>query len=356
MNVTTGRKPVRVLIVDDSAVIRTLIRRELSKDPGIEVVGSAPDAYVARDKVVELSPDVITLDVNMPKMDGITFLRHLMRHRPVPVIVLSSLTADGTRTAVEALGAGAVDVLCKPESGTADFGPVLIEKVKHAARAKLAAPSHVTPPSAVAPANPVARAASSGRVIAIGASTGGVAALTTVLTAFPANCPGTVIVQHMPAGFTASFASRLNQSCANEVLEARDGDEVRQGRILIAPGGYHMTVRRAGARYTVHLNTDAPVCHQRPSVDVLFESIAKCAPRSCAAALLTGMGADGASGLLALRQGGARTLAQDEASCTVFGMPAAAIAKGAAERVVGLDQVTRVLLDWCVEVPQKGAA
>jgi two-component system chemotaxis response regulator CheB len=331
-----------VLVVDDSSVVRTILSRELARDPMIDVVGTAIDPYVARDKIIELQPDVLTLDVEMPRMDGITFLRRLMQFRPMPVIVLSSLTASGTQTAIDALAAGAVDVLCKPGSSYSvnDVGPVLIEKVKAAARVR-ARPA--TSQAAGAGSLPNL-AFTTDKIMAIGASTGGVAALTEVLTAFPADAPGTVIVQHMPPKFTASFAQRLDGICKVRVKEAADHDAVIPGRVLIAPGGRHVVLHRSGARYHVQLTDGPEVHHQRPSVEVLFDSVAQCAGRNAVAALLTGMGADGAKGLLHVRQAGGRTIAQDERSCVVFGMPMEAIKCGAAEQIAPLHEVARTML------------
>jgi two-component system, chemotaxis family, protein-glutamate methylesterase/glutaminase len=342
-----GTSPVKVLIVDDSAVVRQLLSRDLSRDPQIHVVGTAPDPYVARDKIVELNPDVLTLDVEMPRMDGITFLRKLMQYHPMSVLVLSSLTATGTRTAIDALAAGAIEVLCKPggsfsvESMTAE----LARLVKLAAKVKppVQTVSKTAPTRAQAPRAPLSMSETTNKIIALGASTGGVQALTTVLTAFPPNAPGTVVVQHMPPKFTASFAARLDESCQVHVKEAEHGDTVAPGLVLVAPGGKHMVLRRSGSIYQVELNEGPEAHHQRPSVDVLFDSVADYAGANAVGAILTGMGADGASGLLKMRQAGGRTLAQDEASCIVFGMPMEAIKIGAAERVVALDNVAAAL-------------
>ena len=337
----TAAAAVKVLIVDDSAVVRQLLTRDLSKDPQIQVVGTAPDPYVARDKIIELQPDVLTLDVEMPRMDGITFLKKLMQHHPMPVIVLSSLTATGTRTAIDALAAGAVEVLCKPggsfsvEAMTTD----LAHKIKLAAKVR-----HFQKSAAPLAAAPLSMTETTNKIFAIGASTGGVQALTTVLMDFPANAPGTVIVQHMPPKFTASFSDRLNESCRVRVKEAKHGDLVATGQVLIAPGGKHMVLRRSGALYHVELNEGPEIHHQRPSVDVLFDSVADYAGGNAIGAILTGMGADGAAGLLKMRNKGARTIAQDEQSCVVFGMPMEAIKVGAAERVVPLGEVTRTLI------------
>ncbi len=332
--------PIRVLIVDDSAVVREVLTRELARDRGILVVGAAPDPFVAREKIVELSPDVLTLDVEMPRMDGLTFLRHLMRSRPMPVIVLSSLTQEGTATAIDALAAGAVDILAKPGTSfsTESLGPLLISKIKLAACARVNAPA-ARPSSAPPP-----RLITSNKVLAIGASTGGVQALTEVLTAFPAGSPGTLVVQHMPEKFTASFAQRLNSICRVEVIEAKDGDRVGAGRVLIAPGGRHMLLRRSGAEYYVCVKDGPMVFHQRPSVEVLFNSVAEIAGPNAVGAILTGMGGDGAPGLLAMRRAGARTIAQDEKSSVVFGMPGEAVKCGAAEHVLPLDQIASMLL------------
>ncbi len=337
-------KPIRVLVVDDSAVVRQLLCRELGRDSRIEVVGTAPDPYVARDKIVELEPDVLTLDVEMPRMDGITFLKRLMHYRPMPVVVVSSLTGRGTEMAVAAMEAGAVEVLGKPTSAyeLGNVGGLLLEKIKAAAAARVR-------PALSKPAGPLetptAMLRTTDRILAIGASTGGVQALTEVLTAFPAGAPGTVVVQHMPAGFTASFAQRLNGMCRVEVKEASDGDGVFPGRVLIAPGGKHMLLQRSGARYYVVVKDGPEVFHQRPSVEVLFDSVAKYAGSNAVGAILTGMGADGANGLLNMRRAGARTVAQDEASCVVFGMPAEAIKCGGAERVVPLNDIARTIIN-----------
>ncbi|HMB94702.1 MAG TPA: chemotaxis response regulator protein-glutamate methylesterase [Tepidisphaeraceae bacterium] len=333
---------VKVLIVDDSAVVRQLLTRDLSRDPQIKVVGAAPDPYVARDKIVELEPDVLTLDVEMPRMDGITFLKKLMQYHPMPVIVLSSLTATGTKTAIEALAAGAVEVLCKP-SGSFSVGTMtaeLAQKIKLAARVRSFGKTTV----ASATIAPLSMAETTHKIFALGASTGGVQALTTVLSALPANAPGTVVVQHMPPKFTASFSDRLNETCKVRVKEAAHGDLVSPGQVLIAPGGKHMILRRSGAIYHVELTEGPEVHHQRPSVDVLFESVADYAGANAIGAILTGMGADGAAGLLKMRKMGSRTIAQDEASCVVFGMPMEAIKIGAAERVVSLGDVARMLI------------
>jgi len=342
----TLNNTVRVLVVDDSAIVRKILTQELSRHSDIEIVGTAPDPFIARDKNLALHPDVLTLDVEMPRMDGITFLRKLMKHQPMPVIVLSSLTPEGGKTAMEALEAGAVEVMCNP-AGSSSVGDVcntLVDKIKAASRARL----NRTPADglhAVAPSQRLSMADTTNKIFAIGASTGGVQALTCVLSALPANAPGTVVVQHMPAHFTTSFAQRLNGECAVNVKEAQDGDHVVPGRVLIAPGGWHMLLQRSGANYYVALKDGPHVCHQRPSVEVLFNSVAKYAGANAVGAILTGMGDDGATGLLHMRQAGAPTLAEDEQTCVVFGMPKEAIARGGAERVVPLGKVAETLIN-----------
>ncbi len=339
----TNNATTRVLVVDDSAVIRQLLCRELAKDPHIQVVGFAPDAFAARDKIVALRPDVVTLDIQMPKMDGITFLRRLMEYHPIPVIVVSSLGASGAPEAIEAMAAGAVDVVAKPSPGEGieSFSRALAEKIKAARRARPeAAETIVETPNSSVDLNSIPK----DTIFALGASTGGVQALTQILSSLPPGAPATLVVQHMPRGFTASFASRLDSLGPMSVKEAADGDVLRPGRVLIAPGGRHMRLRRIGAGFNVEL-IDAPeVNHQRPSIQVLFESIARLAPPRVVAALLTGMGNDGAAGLLTMRNKGARTIAQDESTSTVFGMPAEAIKCGAAEAVVPLHRIARTML------------
>ena len=332
----------RVLIVDDSAVVRQCLTRQLSADPSIQVVGTAPDPFVARDKILELKPDVLTLDVEMPRMDGITFLKKLMALHPMPVVVLSSLTAQGTETALQALEAGAVEVLCKPSAAYAidEMGAKLIAAVKSAARARVSKRSA----EPAKPMAPLAMASTTDKLLAIGASTGGVQALTEVLTRFPKNAPGTIVVQHMPAHFTSSFANRLNGLCQVEVREAANGDSVIPGRVLIAPGGMHTLLRRSGARYYVEIKDGPEVHHQKPAVDVMFDSVARYAGANAVGAILTGMGADGAAGLLSMLKAGAKTIAQDEKSCVVFGMPMEAIKCGAAQNIVPLNEVAGLLI------------
>ncbi|MCC7265376.1 MAG: chemotaxis response regulator protein-glutamate methylesterase [Candidatus Latescibacteria bacterium] len=335
---------IRVLIIDDSAVVRQIFSQELARDREIEVVGTAPDPYVGRDKIVQLKPDVVTLDVEMPRMDGITFLRKLMKHYPLPVIVVSSLTAHGGDMAMEALEAGAVEVMCKPGAAytVGDMSQELIAKIKAVARVQVQRTNGAT--AAAAPAR-LALTHTTDKVVAIGASTGGTEALRAVLERFPAEAPGTVVVQHMPEHFTRSFADRLNTLCAMEVKEAEDGDHVIPGRVLIAPGNQHMVLRRSGARYFVQVKSGPLVCGHRPSVEVLFTSVAQYAGANAVGAILTGMGGDGAGGLLKMREAGAVTIGQDEASCVVFGMPKEAIKCGAVEHIESLDRIPERILE-----------
>jgi two-component system chemotaxis response regulator CheB len=341
-------RPVKVLVVDDSAVVRRILGRELEKDPSISVVGTAPDPYVAREKIVRLKPDVITLDIEMPRMDGITFLEKLMRHHPLPVIVVSSLTQEGSETAMRALELGAVEVLSKPGGSYSveEIVRQLIDKVKAAAQAdisKLINRKHEA--AGIEPPVPrLTMIRTTEKIVAIGASTGGTEAIREVITLLPPGGPGTLVVQHMPEGFTRSFARRMNELCAMEVREAEDGDAVHTGLILIAPGNRHMILQRSGARYYVRIKEGPMVHHQRPSVDVLFHSVAKNAGADAVGVIMTGMGIDGAEGLSAMRKSGARTIAQDERSCVVFGMPKAAIERGAVDEVVPLkDIASRVI-------------
>jgi two-component system chemotaxis response regulator CheB len=335
----------RVLVVDDSAVVRQIFARELAKDPELEVVGSAPDPYVARDLIVQRKPDVLTLDLEMPRMDGITFLRKLMHYHPMPVVVVSSLTPAGGELALEALSAGAVDVMCKPGAAftVGDMTGQLLDKVKAAAHVDVARhrrAAAAAPPPAAAPA----LSRTTNQVLAIGASTGGTVALEAILRSMPHGAPGMVITQHMPEMFTRYFADRLNQLARIQVKEGAEGDSVVPGVALIAPGNKHMLLRRSGARYCVSVRDGPRVNRHRPSVDVMFRSVAQAAGRNAIGVILTGMGGDGAQGLLEMRQAGARTLAQDEASCVVFGMPKVAIELGAAEKVVGLEQMAGEIL------------
>lgn len=340
--------PIRVLIVDDSAVVRRILARELDRDSDIEVVGTAADPYVARDKIVRLKPDVLTLDVEMPRMDGITFLRKLMRYHPMPVVIVSSLTPEGGELALEGVDAGAVDVMSKPGAAytVGDMSVELGDKVRAAAVAKMDghAPRCAAADEGRQPAR-LSLARTTHGVVALGASTGGTQALQLVLAQMPPTAPGMLIAQHMPEYFTRSFAARLDEACAVEVKEAEDGDSVLPGRALVAPGNRHMLLRRSGANYYVQVKDGPLVSRHRPSVDVLFKSVARYAGRNSVGALLTGMGSDGASGLLEIKRAGGRTLAQDEASSVVFGMPREAIALGAVDRVVPLDRIPAAILE-----------
>lgn len=341
---------IKVLVVDDSAVVREILSKELSKDPEIEVVGTAIDPYIARDKILKLKPDVLTLDIEMPRMDGITFLRKLMRYHPMPVIVVSSLTPKGGQLAMEALNAGAVEVLCKPGAAytVGDMAVELIDKIKSAAAVDM----RRWTPMINSSDEPVQRLSgnikTTNKVVAIGASTGGTQALQRVLSALPRTAPGIVIVQHMPEHFTTSFANRLNELCAIEVKEAEDGDSVIPGRALIAPGNRHMLLRRSGAKYYVEVKNGPLVSRHRPSVEVLFNSTAQAAGQNAIGVIMTGMGSDGADGMLRMKESGAITIAQDEESCVVFGMPKEAIKRGAVDYIVPLDKIPEMILK-CAE-------
>jgi two-component system chemotaxis response regulator CheB len=337
---------IRVLLVDDSAIVRQVLVSELARHSDIEVVGTAPDPYIARDKIVQLKPDVVVLDVEMPRMDGITFLKKLMQHFPLPVIIVSSLTVAGGKMALEAIDAGAVEVMCKPGAAytVGDMSLALADKIRAAAMLKGKIVGGTTAAKTVV-SDRLAMSQTTNKILAIGASTGGTQAIQDVITRFPRNAPGTVIVQHMPANFTKSFADRLNSLCDIEVKEAEDGDSVIPGVALLAPGNRHMVLRRSGARYFVEVRDGGPlVYHQRPSVEVLFKSVAKYAGSNAVGAILTGMGADGAKGLLEMRQAGAFTIAQDEKTSVVYGMPKEAVLCGGACEIVPLHKVAEVML------------
>jgi len=337
---------IKVIIVDDSAVVRKILTDELSKHGDIKVIGTAVNPYVARDKIVELRPDVITLDIEMPRMDGLTFLSKLMKHFPMPVVVVSSLTPENSETALKALDLGAVEVFCKPGSAysTKDISRDLARAIRAAASARVEALGDKQPQGTkktkIGPIN----FKTTHKIVAIGASTGGTKAIETVLSGLPVTTPGTVIAQHMPEAFTAGFAQRLNEICQMEVREARDNDHVIPGVALVAPGNRHMVLRRSGGSYLVRIK-DGPLVHyQRPSVDVLFRSVAKSAGKNAVGAILTGMGADGAKGLLEMRKSGAYTIAQDEETCVVFGMPKEAVELGAVKKVSPLTYIPQVII------------
>ena len=341
-------KPIRVLIVDDSSLARKMISNSLAPFRDIEIAGTAADPYIARDKILELKPDVMTLDLEMPRMDGIAFLKILMQHHPLPVIIMSSLTHAGSYQAFEALQAGAVDIMAKPagsNSGCAD-GAVLAEKIRAAAAARLCPAPHWSTlgkePRRFAPGEAAAnhRYFPARKIILLGASTGGTEALKVVLTSMGGDLPGICIVQHIPAHFSRAFAHRLNQICPMEVREAQSGDVLQQGLALVAPGGQHVLLKWREGHYVVELNDGPPVHHQKPAIDILFDSAIRAgAGPYASAAILTGMGSDGAVGLLRLREAGAATVAQNEETCVVFGMPREAIQLGAAQQILPLSQI-----------------
>ncbi|MDQ7014148.1 MAG: chemotaxis response regulator protein-glutamate methylesterase [Planctomycetota bacterium] len=345
--------PVRVLIVDDSSIVRRVLTEQLSRQPDIEVVGTAPDPYIAREKILALSPDVITLDIEMPRMDGLSFLKKLMKYHPVPAIILSSIAGRGSDMAIECLEAGAVDVLSKPNGSTsvgavaARLGDIIrgIRDVRvgciNASRSDSAIKTVSPPSTSSSPSN----TRPSRSIIAIGASTGGTEALRDVLAKLPSDLPGIVIVQHMPAGFTGAFARRLNGLCQMEVREAVDGDHICSGTALIAPGDTQMKVVRNDAGWGVRVFDGPRVCRHKPSVEVLFTSVAEAAGKHATGIIMTGMGNDGARGLRTMKDAGAYTIAQDEKSCVVFGMPREAIEAGGATDIVPLDKIARRVIE-----------
>ncbi len=345
-----NKHKIRVLIVDDSALIRNVMTEILSQDPEIEVVGTAPDPYVARDKMKALNPDVLTLDVEMPKMDGLTFLQKIMAFRPMPVVMVSSLTEQGAATTLQALESGAVDFVTKPtmdiQHGLSDLTHQIINKVKIAAQAsvKKRIPSADCSERIKALAAQSAMIKTTDTIIAIGASTGGTEALRELLEVLPPNTPPIIITQHMPERFTKSFADRLNQLCQIHVKEAQEGDSVIPGQALLAPGNYHMELRRSGARYYVSLNQEPLVNRHRPSVDAMFRSVARYAGGNSLGVILTGMGNDGAAGMLEMKQAGAFNFAQDEISCVVFGMPKEAIKAGGVDKILPLTEIPGAIL------------
>jgi two-component system, chemotaxis family, protein-glutamate methylesterase/glutaminase len=341
---------IRVLIVDDSALMRQMLSSILSSDPAIDVVGSAPDPLVAREKIKALNPDVMTLDVEMPRMDGIAFLEKVMTLRPMPVVMISSLTGRGAEVTMRAMELGAVDVFCKPanaaEGGLAAYARELIDKVKGAANARVRAlGDRSTRPATKLSVTQIYK--SSDRVVAIGASTGGVEALRDVVLALPPDAPPIVVTQHIPPRFSTSFAARLDGLAAVRVKEAQDNERIVAGHVLIAPGDRHLAVRRSGAALVAHVY-DGPLCSgHKPSVDVLFHSVAEACGSNAVGVILTGMGRDGAEGLMKMRQSGAATLGEDEASCVVYGMPKAARDLGAVEREVPLQRIAEEILRLC---------
>jgi two-component system chemotaxis response regulator CheB len=346
---------IRVLIVDDSAIVRKVLALELSKYRDIEVVGSAVDPYAARDKIVKLHPDVITLDLEMPRMNGLAFLAKLMKYYPLPVVVVSSLTPKNSEAALKALELGAVEVICKP--GSAYRTPEISRQLIHAVRAAASARVTRYPPTSEGDGDRDGThdfyLQTTHKVLAIGASTGGTQAIESVLRGLPATSPGTLIVQHMPEQFTATFAQRLNEVCQMEVREARDDDPIGPGVALVAAGNRHILLQQDGARYRVRIKNGPAVNHQRPSADVLFQSVARSAGHSAIGVLLTGMGSDGAKGLLAMHEKGAYTLAQNEQTCVVFGMPKEAIRLGAVDDIVPLQRIPGAILRF-LQTQEKG--
>ncbi len=340
-------KPIRVLVIDDSAVVRKIMSEILSSASGIEVIATASDPLFALEKMKTEWPDVITLDVEMPRMDGISFLKKIMAERPTPVIICSSLTRANSETALQASAAGAVEIITKPEIGLKDFlheaGDEVITAVRAAAAVNVRA-LKAPPAPVLVNKTPCAMVETTDRFIAIGTSTGGTQALERVLPTLPRTCPGIVVVQHMPEKFTGLFAQRLNSICEVEVLEAKDGQRILNGHVLIAPGARHMSVRRSGAYYLVEVRDGPLVNRHKPSVDVLFKSVAKCAGANAVGVIMTGMGDDGARGLKEMRNAGAFTIAQDEASSVVFGMPKEAIKLDAAQLILPLDQIADAML------------
>jgi len=348
-----GPQRIKVLIVDDSAIVRKILSEALAGEPDIEVVGTAPDPYVARDKILSLQPDVLTLDIEMPRMDGLTFLRKLMQYRPMPVIVISSLGQASCRIALEALESGAVEVLAKPGGpySVGELRLVLANKIRAAAAARIrTTPSDAAgAPRAGAQSTtraPLAAPAAwdPGLIVAIGASTGGTEAIAEVLVNIPQQFPPIVVTQHIPANFSRAFAERLNRICQLEVREAVDGDQLHPGLALVAPGDFHMLLRKRPGGYCVSVKDGPRVCYQRPSVDVMFRSVAEVAGAKSVGVLLTGMGSDGAAGMLQMKQAGAITIAQNEATCVVFGMPREAIRMGGVDHVQPLAAIPGSML------------
>jgi two-component system chemotaxis response regulator CheB len=366
---------IRVLIVDDSALVRRILSELLSADREVEVVGTASDAYMARDKIKQLNPDVLTLDVEMPKMDGVTFLRNLMRLRPMPVVMVSSLTEHGAEITLDALGVGAVDYLPKPKIDLAatlgDYAEELCAKIKAAAKARVRAYTGSASPASrpeiaprysadavIAKTDAPRQFRTTDRIIAIGASTGGTEAIKDVLVQLPADTPGIVIAQHIPRAFSTPFAKRMDACCQMTVYEAEDGQQILPGHVYIAPGDRHLLLIRDGARYVCKLDDGQPVNRHKPSIDVLFRSVAQQAGRNAIGVILTGMGKDGAMGLKEMRDAGAPTIAQDEATCVVWGMPREAVALGGAVQVLGLHEIPGCLraLAESMDVTRSSAA
>lgn len=349
-------RQIRVLIVDDSALVRQMLSRLLEADPAIIVVGAAPDPLIAREMIKSLNPDVVTLDIEMPRMDGLAFLEKIMRLRPMPVVMISSLTQKGADTALRALEIGAVDYIGKPTVGLVDgftsLSEEIVAKVKAAASARVRSISPEGRPLLRSSAS--LSYSSTEKLIAVGASTGGVEALHSLLVAFPPDSPAILVTQHMPASFTENFASRLNERCAVTVTQAQDGERVLPGHVYIAPGGQHLELGRSGANYVCRLNEEPPLSGHRPSVDVLFRSFASAAGANSVGIILTGMGKDGALGLLEMRRAGASTIGQDEATCVVYGMPKAAHDCGATEIELSIGKIPDYVLNSCQATAGRG--
>jgi two-component system chemotaxis response regulator CheB len=346
----TRQDAVRVLVVDDSALMRQLMSAHLSADPEIEVIGTAPDPHVARERIKALNPDVVTLDIEMPHMDGITFLRKIMTLRPMPVVMVSTLTQRGAEVTLEALGAGAIDFVAKPVNGTpeahAEFAHDLQVKIKAAGRTRLKVRRPAAAPGPTRHAQrPFKRA--EGKIVFIGASTGGVEALKEVLLGLPENCPPVLVTQHMPPRFTLAFAERLDRECAMKVSEATDNERVEPGHVYIAPGGFHLEIVRSGTHHVCSLSTAPLVSGHRPSVNVLFESATRHVGAAAVGVILTGMGKDGADGMLSMRNAGAITLGQDEATSLIYGMPRAAFERGAVARQIPITAIADAILHAC---------
>jgi two-component system chemotaxis response regulator CheB len=355
----TSLRKIKVMVVDDSAIVRQTLTDLLNSDPEIEVVASAADPYIAAEKMRDVIPDVITLDIEMPKMDGLTFLRKLMEQHPIPVVICSSLAAEGSETALKALEYGAIEIITKPKLGTKQFLEEsrinICDTVKAASYAKVKKLVHPTLIQPKLSADVVIKKSvnksmveTTEKVIVVGASTGGTEALRYFLEAFPLDSPGIVIVQHMPENFTKAFAKRLDSYCKISVKEAENGDSIIRGRALIAPGNYHMLIKRQGAKYFVEIKTGPLVSRHRPSVDVLFRSAAQYAGKNAIGIIMTGMGDDGAKGLLEMKEAGAYTIAQDEKTCVVYGMPHEAVKLGAVDKILPLDEIAKNVLLKCV--------
>ena len=355
----SGRNKIRVLVVDDSASVRQMLKQVLESDPDIEVTATASDPFVAVERIKQQVPDVITLDVEMPRMDGLTFLQKIMMQHPIPVVICSTLTVRGSETAIAALERGAVEIITKPKAGTREFFQEscirICDAVKSAARARVRQPGklpvipepRLTADAVMAKPESRAMIQTTEKIVAVGASTGGTEALRELLEALPANAPGMVIVQHMPEKFTASFAARLNSLCRVTVKEAADSDSVLRGQVLIAPGNKHTLLKRSGARYYVEVKDGPLVSRHRPSVDVLFRSAARYAGRNAIGVIMTGMGDDGARGMLEMKQAGSINVAQDESTCIVYGMPAEAVRLGGVDRVLPLGGIAAEILRLC---------